>query len=97
MRTSTVKKQVADDRVVSRVPRANRAIIEKAAAVYGATINQFMIQAALDRASQILEREEMLRLSEEDAQLFLNALENPAEPSNALVEALRQHVKLVSC
>lgn len=97
MRTATAKKVLADDRIVSRVPHSNRTIIEKAAAVYGATINQFMIQAALDKANQILAQEEQLRLSERDARLFLDALDNPPAPADALVEALRKHAQLVAC
>jgi uncharacterized protein (DUF1778 family) len=97
MRTATAKKVLADDRIVSRVPHSNRTIIEKAAAVYGATINQFMIQAALDRANQILAQEEQLRLSERDSRLFLDALDNPPAPADALVEALRKHAQLVTC
>jgi uncharacterized protein (DUF1778 family) len=97
MGTATAKKVSSDDRIVSRVPHSNRTIIEKAAAVYGATINQFMIQAALDRANQILAQEEQLRLSERDARLFLDALDNPPAPADALVEALRKHAQLVTC
>jgi uncharacterized protein (DUF1778 family) len=97
MRTATAKKVLSDDRIVSRVPHSNRTIIERAAAVYGATINQFMIQAALDRANQILAEEEQLRLSERDSRLFLDALENPPAPADTLVEAFRKHAQLVTC
>jgi uncharacterized protein (DUF1778 family) len=97
MRTATAKKVLADDRIVSRVPHSNRTIIEKAAAVYGATINQFMIQAALDKANQILAQEEQLRLSERDARLFLDALDNPPAPVDTLVKALQKHAQLVAC
>lgn len=90
-------KPVADDRVTARIPRANRLIIERAAAVYGATLNQFIVQSALDRASEILEREETLRLSERDALTFLNALENPPQPSQQLIDALQAHDQLVKC
>lgn len=90
-------KPVADDRVTARIPHANRLIIERAAAVYGATLNQFIVQSALDRAGEILEREETLRLSERDSLTFLNALENPPAPSEKLVEALKAHNQLVRC
>lgn len=93
----TPQKPVSDDRITARIPRANRAIIERAAAVYGATVNQFIVQTALDRANEILEREETLRLSERDARTFLAALENPPEPSRELVDALKSHSLLVKC
>jgi uncharacterized protein (DUF1778 family) len=93
----TSSKQVSDDRITARLPRAKRVIIERAAAVYGATVNQFIVQTALDRAGEILEREELLRLSERDAKIFLAALENPPEPSQKLIDALKSHSRLVKC
>lgn len=97
MQATANKKVPSDDRIVSRIPRLNRVVIEKAAAVYGATINQFIVQSALDRASEILEREELLRLSERDAQFFLNALDKPPIPNKKLIEAMNQHSRLVKC
>ena len=93
----TLSKQASDDRITARLPRAKRVIIERAAAVYGATVNQFIVQTALDRAGEILEREELLRLSERDAKTFLAALENPPEPSQKLINALKAHSRLVKC
>jgi uncharacterized protein (DUF1778 family) len=90
-------KPVADDRITARIPRANRLIIERAAAVYGATLNQFIVQTALDRAGEILEREEVLHLSARDSQTFLAALENPPEPSAKLIEAIKTHSRLIKC
>lgn len=93
----TPGKSVADDRITARIPHANRLIIEQAAAVYGATLNQFIVQTALDRAGEILEREEVLRLSARDSQTFLTALENPPEPPAKLIEAMKTHSRLVKC
>lgn len=95
LRTAT--KPVADDRITARIPHTNRLIIERAAAVYGATLNQFIVQTALDRAGEILEREEVLHLSARDSQTFLAALENPPEPSAKLIEAMKIHSRLVKC
>lgn len=75
----------------------NRDVIEKAATVYGATINQFIVQSALDRAIEILVSEELLRLSELDAHLFLNALDKPPLPNEKLIEAMNKHARLVKC
>ena len=97
MRAAAKTREVSDDRIVSRIPRSSRAIIEKAAAVYGATVNQFIVQTALDRATQILEREELLLLSEKDAQVFLEAIDNPPLPNDKLIDAMREHGRLVTC
>jgi len=97
MQAAITKNKVSDDRIVSRIPRSNRIIIEKAAAVYGATVNQFIVQTALDRATEILQREELLKLSEKDARLFLDALDNPPTPNENLLKAMQQHDRLVVC
>lgn len=101
MQTATTPKSaskpIADDRVTARIPHANRLIIERAAAVYGATLNQFIVQSALDRAGEILKREEALHLSERDALAFLDALEHPPQPSENLIAALQAHDRLVKC
>jgi uncharacterized protein (DUF1778 family) len=55
------------------------------------------VQSALDRAGEILEREETLRLSERDALTFLTALENPPQPSEKLLAALQAHEQFVKC
>ena len=88
---------MSDDRVVSRIPRSNRLIIEKAAAVYGASVNQFIVQTALDRASEILEREELLKLSARDSELFLEALDNSPPLNKRLAEAMQRLTSKVKC
>lgn len=91
------RKPVADDRVTARIPHVNRLLIERAASVYGATLNQFIVQSALDRANNILEREETFRLSEKDSRIFLDAIENPPPPSDKLIAAFKAHEQLVKC
>lgn len=90
-------KLAADDRITARIPRANRAILERAAAIYGATLNQFIVQSALDRAGEILRQQETLHLSERDARAFLDALDDPPTPADALVQALQAHDSFVKC
>lgn len=99
MQSSTSRKKAdkSDDRITARIPRANRAILERAAAIYGATLNQFIVQSALARAGEILRQEEALLLSERDARTFLDALENPPAPSESLVLALQAHGSRVKC
>lgn len=91
------EKSAADDRITARIPHAKRSTIERAAAVYGGTLNQFIVQSAFDRATEILEREETLRLSARDAVAFLDALDNPPKPSEKLIAALQAHDRLVTC
>jgi uncharacterized protein (DUF1778 family) len=77
------------------VPASTRLIIERAAAIYGSTINQFIVQASVDRENEELRNMEVLQLSARDAKIFLDALENPPQPNEKLLEAVRAHGRLV--
>lgn len=71
-------------RITARVSQSVNEIIENAAELVGATINQFVIQAALEKAEKVIEREQ-LRLSKEDTSWLFSLLENPPEPTADLV------------
>ncbi len=96
MRATQVKDQEsANDRITARVPHATRSIIERAAAIYGETINQFIVQAAVERANEVLQSAETINLSARDAKTFLNALATPPQPNETLLEAVCAHADLV--
>lgn len=78
----------AKERISSRVPKPVRQTLEEAAALSGATLNQFVVQAALKEAHAVLERERFVRLSRRDAQAFFKALENPPSPNARLKKAV---------
>ena len=75
------------ERISSRVPKPVRKTLEDAAALSGATLNQFVVQAALKEAHAVLERERIIRLSRRDAEVFFKALENPPAPNARLKKA----------
>jgi uncharacterized protein (DUF1778 family) len=91
----TRKREPADERITARLPRSTRSIIERAAAIYGASINQFIVQAAVERANEVLQSMETVKLSSRDAQVFMDALANPPKPNKKLIEAMRAHDRLI--
>ena len=93
--TQVRKREPADERITARLPHSTRSIIERAAAIYGASINQFIVQAAVERANEVLQSMETVRLSSRDAQLFMDTLANPPEPNKKLLDAARVHDRLV--
>ena len=96
MGTAQVKRsEPADERITARLPRSTRSIIERAAAIYGASINQFIFQAAVERANEVLQSMETVKLSLRDAQVFMDALANPPEPNKKLIEAMHAHGRLI--
>ena len=81
---------VEGGRVSARVPAQVQETLELAAAMVGATVNQFMVQTALREAERIIEQEWVIRLSARDAEMFIQALESPPPP-NAKLKAALQH------
>lgn len=78
-------------RVSARIPLQVQETLELAAAMVGATVNQFMVQTALREAERIIEQERVIRLSARDAEMFIRALENPPPPNAKLKAALQLH------
>jgi uncharacterized protein (DUF1778 family) len=54
------------DRIGARVPHEVYETLCRAAELTGATVNQFLVQAALKEAQEVIEREEIIRLSPRD-------------------------------
>lgn len=75
-------------RISARVSASVQNKIQEAADIVGATLNQFLVQATLERADQIIERERLITLSRRDADMLSAMLENPTKPDKALTKAL---------
>lgn len=69
-------------RITACLPAQVQETLEIAAGMVGATMNQFIVQAALREAERIIEQERVIRLSTRDAAAFIEALDNPAPTAN---------------
>ncbi|MBI2313142.1 MAG: DUF1778 domain-containing protein [Betaproteobacteria bacterium] len=78
-------------RITARVPQNVHDTLQQAADLLGATLNQFVVQAALTEAQRIIERERVIHLSSNDAAFLLNLLENPPAPNARLRKALQNY------
>jgi len=81
------------ERIGARVPHDVYVTLRRAAELSGATVNQFLVQAALKEAQAVIEREQVIRLSPRDWAWLLDLLEDPPEPSPALKAALERYRK----
>lgn len=77
-------------RITARVSENVRTTLEQAAELLGATVNQFVVQTAYQEAQRILERESVIRLSQQDARKVLALLDSPPRPSKALKNAVNR-------
>ncbi|GEM80826.1 type II toxin-antitoxin system TacA family antitoxin [Vibrio superstes] len=74
-------------RITVQVDVDTQNFLTKAAAVAGMpSINAFVLSAAIEKAKQVIEREQALKLSQANAMLLMDALDRPAK-SNAKLKA----------
>lgn len=81
-------------RTTARIPDNMRSTLEEAAALSGATVNQFIVQAAYKEAQRVVEREIVIRLSRQDSRKILALLDDPPKPNRRLKEAVASFKRL---
>ncbi len=87
MATAEKPKAAKQARLGLRLTEEHKARIERAAAMTGQTLNSYATAELLRRADEILEKEEVRRLSDRDRDIFLALLEADLEPTEAAKEA----------
>lgn len=79
-------------RITARVDADTQDLLTKAAAIAGmSSINSFVLSAAIEKAKQVIEREHVLKLSQADAMLLMEALECPATQNAKLKSASERY------
>jgi uncharacterized protein (DUF1778 family) len=79
------------ERVSARIPSQSRSLLEKAAALSGATLNQFVVQTAVKEAQALLSREQTIVLTAVDSERFFAALERLPAPNANLRKAAKAY------
>lgn len=86
---------IAEERIPARMPTAVYERLVEAAQAVGATLNQFLVQAALEKANAILEEERTIRLSSASAEAVFSLMENPPEPNEYLKNAMQRREEIL--
>lgn len=73
-----------------RLPEADIAMIDRAAGLRGRSRTEFVRDAAVRAAEDVVMESQLIRLGPEDSAAFIAALSSPAAPVPALVELLRR-------
>ncbi|MGD9512315.1 MAG: DUF1778 domain-containing protein [Geminicoccaceae bacterium] len=73
-----------------RLPDADIAVIDRAAALRGRSRTDFVREAAVRAAEEVVLEQTLLRMSEQGFAAFMAAVTAPAEPVPELVELLRR-------
>ena len=85
-------------RVTARIPQQVQDTLEYAASLAGATLNQFLIQAALKEAETLIKNNHdahQMMLSAAEYQRMWDVIENPPPPSDKLRQAFAKHQDLL--
>ena len=78
-------------RISVRCAKAQQERIETAAALTGVTMNQFMLQAALEKADRVIGQERRISANAADLSMIMEQLENPPAPNQQLATMLAQY------
>ena len=79
-----------EDRIELRATREEKRLLAAAAAYERLDLTSFIMRNVLPAARESVDRAERIVLSERDTARVLDLLENPPEPSAALVAAARR-------
>jgi uncharacterized protein (DUF1778 family) len=82
-----------DDRLQVRIDAAAKRRLEDAAGEVHLSVSAFVLQAAQERAEQVLAERELVRLSPRAAEVFSEALSRPAEVNKQLLDTLQRPLK----
>ena len=78
-------------RLEARVDPASKALWQKAAALEGRTLTDFIITSLQESAAKVIQRHQLMELNREDSEAFVEAILNPPEPNDALVAAFKDY------
>lgn len=79
------------ERMHFRTKAPIKATIQRAAALSGVDDSTFTMSAALREAERVIEAHEHTRIQEVDHAAFFAALDAPAEPAGALLDAAKRY------
>jgi uncharacterized protein (DUF1778 family) len=84
------------DRLVARVSRRQKQLLEQAAAIEERTLAGFVIAHAIEQAESVVRKERVIRLNYEQSMRFIEAMsKKPRRPSAAIKAASKAYKEQV--
>lgn len=78
-------------RLEARVPSDQKDFFQRAAALAGQTLSEFVIESTQKAAAKVVQEHELIRLSREEQIAFVSGLLNPSEPGARLRLAAKNY------
>lgn len=79
------------ERLEARVTAEQKSLIERAAALQGRTVTDFVLTSVQDAARRAIEEHHQLELSVRDSEAFVDALLNPKTVNDRLRDTVRRY------
>ena len=89
------KSTTRSERIEARITPDALAVVRHAAELQGRSLSEFVVAAAEEAARKTIEDTQVIRLSVEDQQRFVDLLLNPPPPTPALQRAREHHEQLL--
>lgn len=84
-----------DERLVARIPKEQKELVEYAVSLIGGNVSDFVRSTVEKEAKKTIKEYKVLELSKRDSKAFIETLNNPPEPNEALKEAAKAHKELI--
>lgn len=81
------------ERLEARISLEKKAFLKHAADLVGRSLTDFVVNSAYEAATRVIKEHEQVKLSMQDANAFMNALQNIPAPSKALIAAAKKYKK----
>jgi uncharacterized protein (DUF1778 family) len=78
------------------VSSEQKSLLERAAALEGRTLTDFVVSSAQAAALETIERHAVIKLTAHDSRVFIQALMHPPAPNERLRAAARRHRDLIA-
>jgi len=85
---------LANKRLTTRLTEHVQDKLQTAADLVGATLNQFVVQAALEKAERVIESESTLVLTRAESLRLLELMENPPPRNEKFLRAQARYLKM---
>lgn len=82
-----------EERLEARVTPAQKQLIERAAALRGTSVTDFVVVSAQEAATSAIKDFEVLSLRDEAREVFINTVLNPPAPNEAARSAAERYKK----
>ena len=82
------------DRLEARIPHALKQRLERAAALEGTRVSEFVTRHLFEAVDKVIQDHEMMMLTEADTARFVEAVLNPPAPNRALSDAAERSRRL---